>query len=743
MTSQRTEPPTSRGSTEAERRASKNADLPAVLRGLMHAVVAAVLVLPISRGWSLPLAAVGAAVGAALGARFAKSRYRSVPLVGAGLGLMLLALGLKGVLVGTTPLAGWLGPAQAFRVADGLLFFGVMWGGSFSLRVLSARRTPFLVLEVLVAVFAFTQLVAAHRDGAINRPFEIADPILATGGDPSLVFLGVGAFAAVVVALLLLAEERGGRAILHLSAVLALLALLVFTTRLVGMPAPPAGGDGLGLRGDQGEEEGANEPPRGGGGSGGGANDSHEFRDNYESDPSDVPVGVVIFRDDYSAPAGVYYFRQGAFSQWNGRRLVASTLPDVDRDLVQGFPVASTEVRDPPPLNATRSAVHTTVVLLADHTLPFALESALRLEPAQNPDPSRFRVAYNVVSAAMNADYFSLLEADTGAPTWSSEALHEYTQAPPDPRYRALAESILQERVPADLRDRDAAKVFAITEWLGEQGIYSLRSHHASADDPTAHFLFGDRTGYCVHFAHAAAYLFRSLGLPARVATGYAIPESNRQGGSALLVSGGSSHAWPEVYFQGYGWVIADVSPQQSLDPPPPPPDADLQRLLGELARGQSTMPPSEDNVADAVHQLIEWLPRVGWGALFSLFALLLGLYGVKCVRRLAPRWASDERLARAVHRASLDRLSEVALSRQPGETRHAFAARVADAAPSLARISSVAEGRALGSPRAHAASRVDIEGAYRALRAELARAYPLHRRLRGLLTPWTFLRSR
>jgi hypothetical protein len=217
------------------------------------------------------------------------------------------------------------------------------------------------------------------------------------------------------------------------------------------------------------------------------------------------------------------------------------------------------------------------------------------------------------------------------------------------------------------MRDQDAAKVFAITEWLGEHGIYSQRSQHASADDPTAHFLFGDRTGYCVHFSHAAAFLFRSIGLPARVATGYAIPESNRQGGSALLVTGQSSHAWPEVYFEGFGWVVTDVSPQQTLDPPAPPPDPDLQRLLGELARGQTLAPPdAEDDVADAVAWLREFLPTLGWGALATLIALLVSLYLIKLWRRLAPRFASDPQLALVLHRAALDRLSDVAVRRSP-----------------------------------------------------------------------------
>lgn len=719
--------------------------LPTVLRGLMYAVVGAVLAVPLSHTPAVLSAALGAGLGALLGAHVARGPYRSLPLLGLALGAIGLTALIHTLLLGSAAFAAALGPAPAYRTADALLAMGVLAGGGFALRLLSARRPLFAALEVLLTVFAFTQLVVAHRDGAINRPFEIADPILATGGDPSVVFIGVGVLAALVVALTLLAEERAGRLVLHVAVVGVLLALLVVTTKMVGLPQPPEGGDGLGLREGEGGRGGDREREGGRGeGEGGGGAGSQDFSDNYEGDQSNVPVGVVIFRDDYSAPAGTYYFRQGAFSQWNGRRLVASTLPEVDRDLVQGFPVESTAVREPPPLNATRREVETTVVLLADHTLPFALESAVRLRPAPNPDPSRFRVAYHVTSAAMIADYFSLLEADTGARTWSSEALDEYTQAPADPRYRQLAEQIIAERVPADLRDQDAAKVFAITEWLGEHVIYSLRSQHASAEDPTAHFLFGDRTGYCVHFSHAAAFLFRSVGLPARVATGYAIPESNRQGGSALLVTGQSSHAWPEVYFEGFGWVVTDVFPQQTLDPPGPPPDPDLQRLLGELARGQSVAPPdAEDPVADAVAWVRHVLPALGWGALGLVIALLVGLYLTKLWRRVAPRFASDPQLALVLHRAALDRLSEVAVLRRPGETREVFAARVADHIPSLARLTAVTEGLALGSDRAKQVPRAELLSLAQRARSEHARAFPLGRRLLGWLVPWSFLRTR
>jgi transglutaminase-like putative cysteine protease len=54
--------------------------------------------------------------------------------------------------------------------------------------------------------------------------------------------------------------------------------------------------------------------------------------------------------------------------------------------------------------------------------------------------------------------------------------------------------------------------------------------------------------------------------VPARVATGYAVDEAGRQGGSAILIPSGAAHAWPEVYLDGLGWVVTDVHPERTLD---------------------------------------------------------------------------------------------------------------------------------------------------------------------------------
>jgi hypothetical protein len=254
--------------------------------------------------------------------------------------------------------------------------------------------------------------------------------------------------------------------------------------------------------------------------------------------------------------------------------------------------------------------------------------------------------------------------------------------------------------------------------------------------------LFGDRTGYCVHFAHAAVYLMRTLGIPARVGAGYVVEESARQGGSAILLSGSNSHAWPEIYVTGVGWVIVDISPEKSLDPPMSPPDADLQRLLGEMARGEQPLPQGGEKLFEPIAQAMRRVPWfVGRGLLIVLPLLLAFGYGTKFWRRLAPVWASPRSAPRLAYRAELDRLSEVALTRGFGESREAFAARVVAHSPSFGSLTREHVGSRFG-----AGARVDRAALRRlaqAVRSELHGAVPYRRRLLGLLHPFSWFASR
>ncbi len=66
------------------------------------------------------------------------------------------------------------------------------------------------------------------------------------------------------------------------------------------------------------------------------------------------------------------------------------------------------------------------------------------------------------------------------------------------------------------------------------------------------------RSGYCQHFAGAMALMLRYLGIPARVAAGFA---SGTYSKDHWTVTDHDAHAWVEVWFAGYGWLPFDPTP--------------------------------------------------------------------------------------------------------------------------------------------------------------------------------------
>lgn len=72
------------------------------------------------------------------------------------------------------------------------------------------------------------------------------------------------------------------------------------------------------------------------------------------------------------------------------------------------------------------------------------------------------------------------------------------------------------------------------------------------------YFLLEGREGYCTHFATAFVLLARAQGMPARYVEGFCVP---LQGKHETSVYGDMAHAWPEVYFDGVGWIPFEPTP--------------------------------------------------------------------------------------------------------------------------------------------------------------------------------------
>jgi transglutaminase-like putative cysteine protease len=507
-----------------------------------------------------------------------------------------------------------------------------------------------------------------------------------------------------------------------------------------GTPPPPTIQDGGGggsppPQGDGGAEQNQRPPPR----------QQQPDDDQPPSQGQASPMAIVVLDDDYSSPSGAYYFRQAAWSEYNGTRFVTSPRADVDRDALRDFPTEPTRVLDRPAPRG-RTKVSGRVALLVEHEQPFALEAPDSFRPAPNPNPARFVRAWRFSSLAQTVPYPQLLGRKMGDPRWSEEVRAHYLRGPEDPRYAALAREIIG-RLPEGKRADPFAQAVAIKLWMDEEMTYSTRERHAGVPDPTADFLFGNRIGYCVHFAHAAVFMWRSLGIPSRVGTGYHFDEQNRRGGSAILLRGSDGHAWPELYVEGYGWIILDIAAKKNLDPPGTPPDDDLQRMLGEMARDEPPEPAQPD--PPKRREPTHYLRNLAIALAVLLALALLGLYLTKLWRRLIPLFAPPRDIARVSYRAALDALGEAGFTREEGETREAFADRVAAQVPAFRRLTDHAIARILRAPGAPPAQRPEwdrtrVRAALRDTRREVRRSVPLWRRLLGLLSPLSvFFQSR
>jgi len=646
---------------------------------------------------------------------------RTSTIIGLSVGAWLLAIFLAGVSVSSEAVSSIFTPITAFNLSEGIKWFGLSAAITFVLRTLAHRASYGAVVEILFVATAFVITLAAHRNGMIHRPFFIGDFALTRGIDPSSILMAFGCGAVLSLSALLMAENNQRRLPYHFAVLGMLCFSLLIYVRMFGLPTPQMTDD-LGLTGQaQNGESGQRDNP---------------FRDGEnENNDKETPVAVVVFRDDYEPLNGSYYFRESAYSEFNGAMLDYTTRNDMDRDLIEHFTNNRSETELMPGANDERKLVRTTIGMLVPHRNPFGLESPIAYENTANPNNLRFKRTYDAFSMAPEYDFEYLIGRETGRDDWSEEVLEEYLTIPDDERYQTLAQQLIGNLRPEYAND-PFAKAWAIKSYLDENGIYSLKNEHAYETDPAASFLFGDLTGYCMHFSFAATYLFRSIGIPARVGIGYSVPAANRAGGSALLVQAIHGHAWPEVYFKDVGWVIIDPAPQQTLVDMTTDPQNDLQQLLGGMLRDDAAFEDFLESQQTSFFQLQTLLNFI-----YSVVGLiLLVAYLIKAYRLWVPSFASADAQYRLSYRAVLDRLSAVGLHRKFGESRENFANRISDIIPSAKPLTQSHLALALGEAETTSCETDQWQVLDKAVRKEISTTTSAWRKIVAAINPFSWL---
>ena len=106
----------------------------------------------------------------------------------------------------------------------------------------------------------------------------------------------------------------------------------------------------------------------------------------------------------------------------------------------------------------------------------------------------------------------------------------------------------------------DLARARSIERHLRSGYGYTLELPRREVADPLANFLFARRQGHCEYLASSMAVMLRSLGIPARLATGFQSGVYNPVSG-LWLVRSSDAHSWVEAWIPDYGWTTFDPTP--------------------------------------------------------------------------------------------------------------------------------------------------------------------------------------
>ncbi|MEE9613820.1 MAG: DUF3488 and transglutaminase-like domain-containing protein [Thermodesulfobacteriota bacterium] len=147
----------------------------------------------------------------------------------------------------------------------------------------------------------------------------------------------------------------------------------------------------------------------------------------------------------------------------------------------------------------------------------------------------------------------------------SEEEIALYLQLPSTPDLPAL-KTLADDLTGGNGKNSVLARVMTIESHLKSNYRYTLSPARGAGRTPIEDFLFFTREGYCEHYATAMVLLLRSVGIPARMVTGFLHGRWNEFGGY-LLVRQQDAHTWVEAYVDGLGWVSFDPTPPGDAPP--------------------------------------------------------------------------------------------------------------------------------------------------------------------------------
>ncbi len=175
--------------------------------------------------------------------------------------------------------------------------------------------------------------------------------------------------------------------------------------------------------------------------------------------------------------------------------------------------------------------------------------------------PPFTRISYRVWSGAYEEEGSS----PASSPKFADDALQYFLDAsyaeksPEAERIQTLARELTEGL------ETNREKAEAIEKHLKSGYRYTLDPKATEGVGPVEDFLFYSQEGYCEHYASAMVLLLRSVGIPARIVTGFVQGELNPVG-NYYIVRQQDAHSWVEAYLDSRtGWAQFDPTPAAGI----------------------------------------------------------------------------------------------------------------------------------------------------------------------------------
>lgn len=322
-----------------------------------------------------------------------------------------------------------------------------------------------------------------------------------------------------------------------------------------------------------------------------------------------------------SAPA--HYWRSITYDWYFGRGWATTGTEEIEYEA--GEVANPFEPEDEPNYRRVRQNVR-----LVGEDMGWLVYVSGELMSVDEPYRVSWRVGDEVFAATTEAVTY---RADSFIPVVSEEELRSASTDYPDwllERYLRLPDDV-PERVKSLARDLTATpptpydRAKAIESYLREFP-YTLNVPQPGLQEDIADFfLFELQRGYCDYYATSMVVLARSAGLPARLVVGY-ITGTYDSTNARYIITEADAHAWPEIYFPGYGWI--EFEPTGGRPPIERAESAEDEIVWPEDSDIEPLVDRGTEGVIPGVLTVGEWL-LIGLGSVIGFILLVSGIDGV------------------------------------------------------------------------------------------------------------------